>query len=506
MEKILKMKDREYKSILAQFYEGTIVHARDTSILFANNKAQKILGIKENSLLGKKAEDVIKIFVDKDSVEMNIEDFPVNIVVATREKLRKYIVGIKRPDKNNITWCKINATPIFTKGDKIDKVIVTIIEITERKKAGKNSIEVDEKFRQLIKNSFDMIVLLDSDGTQRFVSDSCEKILGYRSEELTNISVIDRMIHPDDQEKTMVEFRNILNNNGVGGTQYRHRHKNGGWVYLEAFGSNQINNPSINAVVLNVRDITDRKIAEEKLTENEARLKELVVTKDKFFTIIGHDLKSPFNSIIGFSDLLVEQIHKNDYQGLEKYATIIQNSSQEAMDLLINLLEWSRTQTGRVEFNPEYFELISVINGVTKLFEGSAQHKSITIFCELPHNIPVFADKAMLNTILRNLISNGLKFTIPGGKILISTVQKSNELEVSVADNGIGMSREIMGKLFHIEESFSNVGTRNEKGTGLGLMICKEFVEKHAGRLWVESEEGKGSIFKFTIPTQNELI
>ncbi|MDD2305207.1 MAG: PAS domain-containing sensor histidine kinase [Prolixibacteraceae bacterium] len=498
------MKDREYKSILALLQEAIVVHARDSSILYSNIKAQKILGIKEINFLGKKSEELFQIFVDRNSVELKVEDFPVNIVLATKEKLRKYIVGIKRPDKNDIIWCKINATPLFTNSHKIDKVIVNFIEISERKKTGKYPIDVDEKFNQLIKNSFDIIVLLDSDGIQRFVSDSCEKILGYSPEELTNISVIDSMIHPDDQEKAITEFRNILNNVGVGGTQYRHKHKNGGWVYLEAFGSNQITNPSINAVVLNVRDITDRKIAEEKLMENEARLKELVATKDKFFTIIGHDLKSPFNSIVGFSDLLVAQIQGQDYQGIERYATIIQNSSQEAMNLLTNLLEWSRAQTGKVEFNPEYIELVSFINGVSNLFWGAAQQKSITISCELPHNMPVFADKAMLSTILRNLISNGLKFTNPGGKIVISTEQKNNEVVVSVADNGIGIKKENINKLFLIEESCSTVGTRNEKGTGLGLMLCKEFIEKHTGRLWVESEEGKGSIFNFTIPNHKE--
>jgi len=504
MEKIKKMKTREYKSIIDNLQEGTIVHANDTSILFANKRAQKILGIKRSKLLGKRANEEFRIFINEDSVEMKVEDFPVNIVVATKEKLRKYIVGVKKPDKNEIIWCKVDATPIFTTDNKIDKVIVNFIEITESKELEKFQIQVEEKFKQLIKNSFDILVLLDSNGIQQFVSDSCEKLLGYRPEELTNISVIDEMIHPDDQEKTITEFQNILNNIGIGGTQYRHRHKNGGWVYLEAFGSNQINNPYINAVVLNVRDITDRKIIEEKLKENEARLSELVATKDKFFAIIGHDLKSPFNSIIGFSDLLVDQIHKQDYQGLEKYATIIQNSSKVALDLLINLLEWSRTQTGRMEFNPEYFELITFINEVTKLFWGAAQQKSITISCDLPHNIPVFADKAMLSTVLRNLISNGLKFTNPGGKIVISTEQKNEQLVVSVADNGIGIKRENIDKLFLIEESYSTTGTRNEKGTGLGLLLCKEFIEKHAGKLWVESEEGNGSVFKFTIPNRKE--
>ena len=170
------------------------------------------------------------------------------------------------------------------------------------------------------------------------------------------------------------------------------------------------------------------------------------------------------------------------------------------MDLLLNLLEWSRCQSGRMEFNPEYFEIISLIKDVIKLLNDSAQQKSITIFEKLPHNVPVYADKAMISTILRNLISNAIKFTNLGGKVVISAKQKQNDLIVTISDDGIGIKKDAIKKLFHIEESFSTIGTLNEKGTGLGLILCKEFIEKHNGVVWVESEVGKGSVFHFTLP------
>jgi len=358
----------------------------------------------------------------------------------------------------------------------------------------------EEKFKQLIKNSFDMIVLLDSSGIQQFVSESCEKILGYKQEELTGIPIIEKMIHPEDQESTKRDLLDIIENKANGGSQYRHRHKNGSWVYLEAYGTNQLDNPKINSVVLNVRDITERKNAEQTIKENETRLRELNATKDRFFSIIGHDLKSPFNSVVGFSNIIAEHVKNQDYEGIEKYATIIQESARRAMNLLTNLLQWSRTQTGKIEFNPEYIELLSIINEVLELSNDTARQKSIHIERKLSHTIPVYADKAMISTILRNLISNSVKFTNTGGRINISIDQKEKQLIVSVADNGVGIKKEDIDKLFRIDYSYTTVGTNRETGSGLGLLLCKDFIELHGGKIWIESEIGKGSTISFSIP------
>ena len=209
------------------------------------------------------------------------------------------------------------------------------------------------------------------------MSESCEKILGYKPKELMNIPVIEEMVHPEDQEKTAAELQKIIIGTSTGGAQYRHRHKNGGWVFLEAFGSNQIQNPNIRSIILNVRDITERKKAEQALNKSVIRLSELNATKDKFFSIIAHDLLSPFNSIIGFCNILANQIRQKDHEGIEKYAAIIKDSSEQALKLLTNLLEWPRAQTGKIKFNSEYFELVTEINEIIELLSNTAQQKSI---------------------------------------------------------------------------------------------------------------------------------
>lgn len=193
-----------------------------------------------------------------------------------------------------------------------------------------------------------------------------------------------------------------------------------------------------------------------------------------------------------------------DVEGIEKYAQIIVESSNKAMDLLMNLMEWSRSQTGRMDYKPENLNIENFIHETVSLYDNIAGEKSITINRFLPHDVIVFADKAMINTVLRNLIANAIKFTKPGGEINISAVKQHNEVIVSVSDTGVGMSQDKLGKIFQLDQSCSTLGTNKEKGTGLGLILCKEFVEKHGGKIWVESKEDIGSTFYFTLPHKTE--
>lgn len=241
-----------------------------------------------------------------------------------------------------------------------------------------------------------------------------------------------------------------------------------------------------------------------KKTENinfkNQELQKLNAEKDKFLSIIAHDLRSPFNSIIGFSDLLVAQANKKDIKNIIEYSKFISDSSQRAMDLLTNLMEWSLSQTGRINFNPEYFKIDDVIHKIVLLFSDIAMQKSIVITKETPSSKMVYADKEMISTVLRNLISNAIKFTPQGGCITILSEVKQNKVEVSLRDSGVGLSESSIEKLFKTDTNDSSPGTQNEQGTGLGLILCKEFIEKHKEKIWVKSELGKGSVFYFTLP------
>jgi PAS domain S-box-containing protein len=222
-------------------------------------------------------------------------------------------------------------------------------------------------------------------------------------------------------------------------------------------------------------------------------------TKDKFFSIIAHDLRNPFNAIIGFCELLRNDFYEIDNSQKLNLLELINVSSQTAFNLLENLLQWARTQTNRIVFTPEDFDISEIADAVIDLHCVIARKKGITILNKIEKKTMVNADKNMINTVLRNLVSNAVKFSNPDGQILISVNQKSENLEVNITDQGVGMNRESLGKLFRIDTYYSTSGTMGETGTGLGLIICKEFVEKNNGRIKATSSMGEGTTMTFTL-------
>jgi signal transduction histidine kinase len=233
-------------------------------------------------------------------------------------------------------------------------------------------------------------------------------------------------------------------------------------------------------------------------------LKELNATKDKFFSILAHDLRSPFTSLLGLTDLLFRDIERYSKDEVVRFVGSMRNSAKRLFTLLENLLAWSRLQRGLMEHHPEYISLYQIAGYAMSLFQSGAEHKQIVLNNLIPEDMEAYGDSNMIETVFRNLVSNALKFTESGGAIEMSSTQNEHTVEVAVSDTGVGMSAAALSSLFRIDVKYSNVGTAGEKGTGLGLILCKELIELHRGRIWVDSEEGKGSTFRFTLPGRHE--
>jgi signal transduction histidine kinase len=249
-----------------------------------------------------------------------------------------------------------------------------------------------------------------------------------------------------------------------------------------------------------VRENMERKQAEEKLKQVNQELKELNATKDKFFSIVAHDLKNPFTALIGSTELLFENIHQMDTEKIKKLSQVLNDSAKSGYAILQNLLDWSRSQTGLMKINIEKINLKNLIEENITNHLLISTNKEINIRSDIKDDIFVFTDRNMINIILRNLLGNAVKFTPRFGKVNVSTIFDGNAVSILVKDTGIGISNDNIDKLFRIDTDYKRPGTANEQGTGLGLKLSKEFVEKLGGKIWVESELGKGCDFKFTLP------
>ncbi|MBW8323640.1 MAG: HAMP domain-containing histidine kinase [Prolixibacteraceae bacterium] len=229
------------------------------------------------------------------------------------------------------------------------------------------------------------------------------------------------------------------------------------------------------------------------------------IEKDKFFSIIGHDLMNPFNALLGFNEILIEAIRKDDKEESIEYSEIIRQSSRRILDLLQNLLVWSRMQNGTMKYVPTEVKIDELVSDTMIIMVPIAKKKEIRIDWVIESTLVAILDYNMISSVLQNLITNAIKFTQKGGQIVVKSFIDSNYLNFIVSDTGIGISEKHMDELFRLDKSTSSRGTNDEVGTGLGLIICKEFIEKHKGKIWVESVLGEGSRFCFSIPVGNKL-
>ena len=236
------------------------------------------------------------------------------------------------------------------------------------------------------------------------------------------------------------------------------------------------------------------------LAEKTKQLEELNADKDKFFSIIAHDLRSPFTGFLGLTKFIVENIEGWGKEKIKDITQKLYDAADNLYALLGNLLTWSRIQRGLIEHAPQMLDLAHVLNGNISLFMPNAKQKQITLTNAIAQETLVYADPQMADAVVRNLLSNALKFSNPGGTVSVSAVLHTQEVQVVVADTGIGIPENRVSQLFRIDAKYKRAGTAGEQGTGLGLILCKELVEKNGGRVWVESVVDQGTTFTFTLP------
>jgi PAS domain S-box-containing protein len=393
-----------------------------------------------------------------------------------------------------IVWVNVSARRVFSEDGTHIGFRLSTRDITENKLIAEKLKESEEKYRfaeQLaLIGHFDFDLRNNtiswSEGMYRIFETTPDKIK-------PDFNSFIAYVHPEDREMVETTFQKSLLKREPSEMSHRIVLKDGKVKHLRQsyriiFGDDGKSRFAFGTT----KDISHQVEAEKKLIQ-------LIATKDKFFSIISHDLKSPFSILLGMSQALLDNEEILDDADKKEFIQSIYDTSKKTYELLEDLLTWSRSQTGAISFNPERFSLADAVNDVVMFLEHNAENKGINLVSNVSSDTSVFGDYKMIGTIIRNLVSNSIKYTPSGGTITVDSAAAGDMVEISVTDTGIGMDEKVLNSLFKIEQTMSRPGTNKEEGTGLGLLLCREFVHRHGGKIWVESEVGKGSRFVFTV-------
>ncbi len=502
------------------------IYLKDSNLkyLLVNKSYSEVLQLPINEIIGKS---------DKELNQPEIYEKIDNEILQTKQRIQDF--EFQHTNKKKEIFWTSTIKVLYNDIQGNTKGIIGIVQdITKRKIAEQALKESEEKFNSIVTNANEGIFIVQN-GVFKFVNRHGASLIGSTPDDILE-KEFTSFIHIDDRERILNNYKDKL---VVGEeiSKYSYRYYNASnelrWAEVSSIFHIWENQP---AVLAFISDVTERKIAEEEIkklnedltasneiieaalyqksalleeiSESREKLKATLASKDKFFSIISHDLKNPISALILGSDLIFQYYDKFSDAEIKQKIKQLSESSKFLFKLLENLLHWSRSQTGAIQYSPKNDNIVNIIDSSIELLKLNAQTKNIELKKKSPDNIICYFDEDMITTIIRNLISNAIKFTNEGGSVEIGAVTKPSEgLEPSegytliyVKDSGIGMPPEILNKLFKIEENVTNKGTCGESGTGLGLILCKEFVEKHGGKIWVESEVGKGSAFWFSLP------
>jgi two-component system, sensor histidine kinase and response regulator len=438
-------------------------------------------------------------------------DFYRNYPVLEREGVVSYFVKIVELDKKPVGAICALFREEFVPGIEDEKIISIIASAASVQKSLLEKInlihEKEAKLQNLIDNSPKVAIqIYNSAGLVKYWNKSSEVLYGIPQSEAIGRSLDRLFLDKQSNEDFMKILKDVDATNKIVTSEWDFNGENGreGRIMSTIFS---ITSPETTAeskefVCMDV-DLTELKRAEKKLIDYATQLENTNATKDKFFSIIAHDLKNPFNTILGFSRILSEEYNNLNDDEILGFVNTIREASENAFKLLQNLLVWSRLQTGKIEFNPELLNIGLLINETIALLKPQALAKNISLVSSINPSIQVFADENMVKTILRNLVSNGIKYSYPETAVEISAIKAGNDVAITVKDTGMGIAAKALPSLFDIDQNSVRAGTSNEQGTGLGLILCREFIHCNKGEISVESVEGKGSSFRFTLPASN---
>ncbi len=487
-EKELKLSQDKFKLVFESSPIGKALYSREGSVLLINKKVTSLFGYTIDEI------PTVEEWINK--------AYPIP-EVRERTKLRWEQYMKDKSDNKIVTGfetlitCKDGHKKHLELNyeDIGDLRITTFVDITERKAY----IDKIQKIKELLAENerlFDMGAWeYNIETGEMFWSDGLYKIHDFdKNEDIDHITESLKCYSNEDRLKVEEAFTNCVNN----GTSYSlvclFTSKKGKKKWIKTITKPVYDKyQKINGVIGVVVDISEH-------IQTENKLKELNATKDKLFSIIGHDLRGPIGNLIQLSDLVIEQADDISPDELEEYIKLMKTSSEKSFELLNNLLDWSRMSIGNISIKKEKLTLFNCVDEIVAMFQPMIQNKNISLINSIPKDFVLKADEKMIQTVFRNLISNAIKYTSKGGTIELETLTENENTIISISDNGIGMSENEVENLFNTTEFYSKQGTHNEKGSGLGLKLCREFIELHNGNLRVKSELDKGTTFLVFIP------
>jgi len=473
-------------------------------ILYVNDAFLKTYGYSLSGLVG---QSITIIRSDRNDPQIVSQIHPTTIKEGWRGKLWN-----KRKDNTEFLIELYTTIARDENGDPVAHVGVAR-DLTEQLCAEVILRDTQDKFKNLFTDLKDAVYETTLDGIFVDMNPAGLELFKVRSlEELNNINAIQFYLNEDERSKII----NLLEKNGYLKDYEINIKKSTGEVATVIETSLAIKDSSGKIIAYRgiLRDITEQKKNEGKLKQlierleyvnnqlkiSEEELKNTNASKDKFFSIIAHDLRSPFSSLLSFSEFLIEDIDELSKEEIKSFAEKIHESAKNVFTLLENLLQWSKIQSGKIPYQPSNFNISFKINQVTALLTDNAVNKKIHIVNEVSPNAVVFADEDMIFSVIQNLLSNAIKFTNEGGSVVFRSLIKASSIDISVTDSGVGIKEEDLPKLLRIDVHHTTYGTKDEKGSGLGLIICKEMIERNRGKMHVESKVEVGTTFTFTLP------